>query len=73
MPKNWTETKEEFFQRLRDTPTHLCRLRFFGDLNAWGYAFYSYGDDKYKLSVFHSGSFYGTPEEAFLRSAGVYK
>ena len=72
MPKNWSETKEEFFQRLRETPTHLCRLRYFGKADNWGYAFYSYSNEKYKLSVFRNGSFYGKPEEAFMQSANAY-
>jgi hypothetical protein len=50
---------------------HLCRLRYFGD-DRWGFAFYTYSNEKYELSVFSDGDFIGTPEDAFLISAGVY-
>jgi hypothetical protein len=71
-PPDWPETREEYMERMRNTPTHLCRLRYFGREDGWGFAFYSYGDEKYKLSVFLTGEFYGTPEDAFEISAGVY-
>src|SRR3972149_3979581 len=29
-PPNWSETREEYLERLRNTPVHLCRLRYFG-------------------------------------------
>jgi len=50
---------------------HLCRLRYFGD-DQWGFAFYTYSNEKYELSVYPNGQFFGTPEEAFLTSATVY-
>ena len=31
VPPDWHETREEHIDRLRNTPTHLFRLRFFGD------------------------------------------
>jgi hypothetical protein len=71
-PADWPETREEYAERLRNTPTHLCRLRYFGDEEKWGFAFYSYGGDRYELSVFPSGEFFGPPEEAFQVSADVY-
>ena len=71
-PADWPETREEYLERLRSTPTHLCRLRYFGDEEGWGFAFYKYSDDKYELAMFPSGDFYGTPEEAFETAAGVY-
>ena len=66
------ETREEFIARMRNTPTHLCRLRYFGGDTNWGFAFYKYSDEKYELSMFPSGSFFGTPEDAFAVAAGVY-
>lgn len=45
-PSDWPETREEYLERLRNTPT--------------------------QLSVFPSGEFLGTPEEAFEVAAGVY-
>jgi len=71
-PPDWPETREEHLERLRNTPTHLCRLRYFGDEERWGFAFYTYSNDKYELSVFPSGDFFGTPEEAFATSAETY-
>ena len=67
-PEDWPETREEFIERLRNTPTHLCRLRYFGD-DRWGFAFFTYSNEKYELSVFPNGEFFGTPEDAFLASA----
>lgn len=67
-PKDWAETREEYIERLRKTPTHLCRLRYFGD-DRWGFAFYTYSSEKYELSVFPNGEFLGKPEDAFMASA----
>ena len=58
-------------ERLRNTPTHLCRLRYFGD-DRWSFGFFTYSNERYELSVFPSGEFFGTPEEAFQVAAGVY-
>ncbi len=71
-PPDWPESREEMIERLRNTPTHLCRLRYFGGEERWGFAFYTYSNERYELSVFPSGEFFGTPEEAFQVSAGVY-
>jgi hypothetical protein len=71
-PPDWPESREEHLERLRNTPTHLCRLRYFGDEERWGFAFYTYSNEKYELSIFPSGDFRGTPEEAFDTAAQVY-
>ena len=71
-PPELGETREEHMERLRNTPTHLARLRYFGREDAWGYGFYSYGSNSYKLSVLPSGEFFGMPEDAFRTSANVY-
>ncbi len=70
-PPDWPETREEYQERLRNTPTHLCRLRYFGD-DQWGFAFFTYSNEKYELSVYPNGEFLGTPENAFLTSASLY-
>ena len=67
-PEDWAETREEMIERLRNTPTHLCRLRYFGG-DDWGFAFYAYSSEKYELSIFPDGSFTGKPEDAFEVSA----
>jgi hypothetical protein len=59
-------------ERLRHTPPHLCRLRYFGDEERWGFAFYTYSGERYEPSVFPSGEFLGPPEEAFHVSAEAY-
>ena len=59
------ETREEYLERLRNNPLHLCRIRCFGDENAWSLAFYTYSNERYEPCVFHNGTFHGTPEEAF--------
>lgn len=74
VPENWPppdypETREQMIERLRNTPTHLCRLRYFGGTDRWGFAFYTYSSEKYELSVFPTGEFLGKPEEALAASA----
>lgn len=68
---NWSETREEYLDRMRNIPVHLCRLRYFGN-DKWGFAFYTYSNEIYELSVYPNGQFIGSPEEAFLTSAKVY-
>jgi hypothetical protein len=63
--RSWGETREEHLERLRNVPLHLCRIRYFGDENAWSLAFYTYSHNRYEPSVFDNGTFHGTPEEAF--------
>jgi hypothetical protein len=67
-PADWDESREEMIERLRNTPVHLCRLRYFGD-DDWGFAFYTYSNEKYELSIFPDGNFFGIPEDAFAASA----
>ncbi|MCZ7571888.1 MAG: hypothetical protein M5U01_25325 [Ardenticatenaceae bacterium] len=71
-PPDWPESREEILEHLRHTPTHLCRLRYFGDEERWGFAFYTYSHERYQLAVFPAGDFFGPPEEAFRASAEVY-
>ena len=58
------ETRKEYIERLRNTPTHLCRLRHF-DVDRWSVAFYTYSHERYEPCVFHNGEWLGTPEQAF--------
>lgn len=71
-PPDWPETREQYLERLRATPTHLCRLRYFGDEERWGFAFYTYSNEQYELSAFPSGEFLGPPAEALQVSAEAY-
>ncbi len=68
-PALYGESREEHMERLRNTPTHLCRLRYFGDEDRWSMAFYTYSHEAYEPCVFDTGSWHGTPEEAFDTSA----
>lgn len=70
-PAGWGETHEQFAERLRNTPTHLCRLRYFGG-DRWGFAFFTYSNEKYEMSAYDNGQFIATPEQAFRISANVY-
>src|SRR5690242_18007183 len=64
-PPSSPETREQLIDRLRNTPTHFCRLRYFGDENSWSMAFYTYSHETYEPCFFKNGTFHGTPEEAF--------
>jgi len=59
------ETRQQYLKRRRDAPLHLCRLRYFGNEEAWTLAFYTYSHEKYEPCTFPNGTFHGTPEEAF--------
>ncbi len=65
-------SRAEVIEQLHNTPTHLCRLRYFGEEDAWGFGFFKYSDEKYETAMFASGDFFGAPEEAFEIAAGVY-
>jgi hypothetical protein len=71
-PPDFPESREEYEERLRNTPTHLCRLRYFGDEELWGFAFYTYSGERYELSVFPNGDFFGPPEAAFQAATEAY-
>jgi len=63
------ETREQWIERLRNTPTHLCRIRYKGNEDRWTFAYYTYAHERYKPSFFITGDDHGTPEEAFETSA----
>ena len=54
-----------------ESMTHLCRLRYSGHPDSWEFAFFAYSSMKYEPSVFGSGSFYGSPDDA-LDLCAVY-
>lgn len=66
------ETREEWIERLRNSPTHLCRIRYFGNEESWSFAWYTYSHEKYEPSFLINGTDHGTPEEAFETSAQFY-
>src|SRR6266566_4777775 len=65
------ETREQMIERLRNTPIHLCRLRYFGDEDGWGFAFYTYSNEKYELSMFPTDGIVCKPEES-MEASSVY-
>lgn len=64
-PPGCPETREQALERMRNVPTHLVRMRYFGNEERWTLAFYTYSHDRYEPCVFPSGEDHGTPEEAF--------
>lgn len=64
------ETEKEYKDRLRLTPFHLCRLRYFA-VDRWSLAFYTYSNERYEPCMFPNCTFFGTPEEG-LEVGGVY-
>ncbi len=71
-PPNWPETREEYLERMRNLPTHLCRLRYFGPGDRWSFGFYTYSNERYELSVFTNAQFFGQAVAAFRAAAGAY-
>ena len=65
------ETREQFLERLRNSPLHHCRLRYFRNEEARSMAFYTYSHERYEPCAFDNGTFHGTPEEGF-ETAAVY-
>jgi len=56
------ETREEYFERMRAMPLHMCRLRYFAP-DRWSLAFFTYSNERYEPSAYPNGTFLGTPEE----------
>jgi hypothetical protein len=74
VPKNhnaklYGVSREAHIERMRNIPTHLCRLRYFGNVDRWTMAFYTYSHETYEPCFFTNGTWHGTPEEAFDTSA----
>ena len=59
-------------ERIRQTPTKLCRLAWTGNPESWEFAFYKYSDDRYEPSITLDGSFTGSPESCFDTAAQLY-
>jgi hypothetical protein len=58
---------------VRDGPTiPLCRLRYGGSANRWGFGIYLASRDGYEDSVLPSGAFSGSPEEALDCACVLY-
>lgn len=70
-PPGYGETREQALERLRETPLHLCRLRYRG-LDAWSLDIYSYSSERYEPSVFGTGEWIGQPEDAVELCASLH-
>lgn len=55
-----------------DGPLSLCRLRYTGSPDRWGFACHLASKDRYEDSILPTGSFTGTPEEALDCTCGLY-
>ncbi|WP_435079853.1 hypothetical protein [Halococcus sp. AFM35] len=66
------DASEEEQERIRQTPTKLCRLAWSGDADSWEFAFYKYSDERYEPSITLDGSFVGSPESCFDTAAQLY-
>ncbi len=51
---------------------HLCRLRYGGSANRWGFAIYRASHGDYATSVLPSGDLTGSPEDALDCACGLY-
>ena len=71
-PADWPETREEYLERLRNTRRTCVACATSATRSAGGFAFYTYSNERYELSVFPSSEFLGPPEEAFQVAAGAY-
>jgi hypothetical protein len=54
------------------TISPLCRLRYGGSANRWGFAIWRASHDDYQDSVLPSGYTVGSPEEALDCACGLY-
>jgi hypothetical protein len=72
LPRPDTREYREFLKTHEDKVTHLCRLRYLGSRDNWGFDFFAYSSMKYEPSVFLSGLPTGTPEDAFDLAASIY-
>jgi hypothetical protein len=55
-----------------DATLPLCRLRYTGSPDQWGFACYLASKDGYEDSILPTGSFTGSPEEALDCACGLY-
>lgn len=66
------ESLDDYLARLRTTPIHLCRLRYFAGRNHWSVALYSYSSDRFEPSILPGGDDFGSPEECFALGASFH-
>ena len=67
LPAAGTKELIEYLKAHDDKVTHLCRLRYLGNPENWGFEFFSYSSERYE-----AGGLLRTPEQAFQIAAGLY-
>lgn len=72
LPRLDTREYREYLKTHENKVTYLCRLRYLGSRDDWGFDFFTYSSNKYEPSVFLSGLPTGTPEDAFDIAASAY-
>jgi hypothetical protein len=72
LPLSDTRGIREYLKAHADKVMHLCRLRYLGSRDAWGFDFFAHSSNRYEPSVFFTGLPTGTPEDAFDLAAGLY-
>lgn len=55
-----------------DGELHLCRLKDTGHTEMWGFALYTYSNERYEQNILPTGLPFGTPEDALDCAAGLY-
>ena len=58
------ETREQYVERIRNTPVHLVRLGYF-DEDRRSLSFYTYSHERYEPCSYPNGESLGTVEQAF--------
>jgi hypothetical protein len=51
---------------------HLCRLKDTGHPEMWGFALFTYSNERYEPNILPTGLPFGTPEDALDCAAGLY-
>jgi hypothetical protein len=55
-----------------DGEVHLCRLKDTGHPEMWGFALFTYSNERYEENILPTGLPFGTPEAALDCAAGLY-
>jgi hypothetical protein len=63
-PEDSDETREQYRDRLSETPMHVMRLRYFGNPDRWSFALFNDATEEYEPATFPSGEAAGRPEDA---------
>lgn len=70
--KAWIKNPKKYLEEQKDIATQLCRLRYLGEKDCWGFELFTYSNERYEPSLLPTGDWRGTPEEAFDVAATLY-